>query len=143
MTVQPPPIYENLSDETGKPRLPWILFFNQIFNGDAGNTWTPNFVNLTTVGTPTITGIYYRLTKYLVYFSVLITPGTSTSATSGTTYIDNFPLTFSRDGVVFAVSGGLGDGPGHVVASQGRIYPPGWSAVTVPLSLIGISEANA
>lgn len=142
MALHAPPIYEKIADAEGKTPLPWVLFFNQMFDGDAGVNWTPTFQNLTTVGTPTITGRYYKLSKYLTYFSVLITPATSTTATAGTTYIDNFPLTFKKDGVVFAVSGGLGTASGHIVASTKRIYVPAWSAVTVPLTLVGIAEAS-
>lgn len=142
MTVQPPPIYEPLAQEDGKPRIPWTLFFNQIFDGDAGAEWNPTFQSLTEVGTPTITGRVYKLSKYISFFHVNITPATSTTATAGTTYIDNFPLQFSNDGACWAVTGGLGDGPGHIVASTNRIYVPSWSAVTVPLTIIGIGEAT-
>ncbi|NCC41693.1 MAG: hypothetical protein EOM21_20215 [Gammaproteobacteria bacterium] len=142
MSVQPPPIYEALADDQGKAKLAWTLFFSQMFDGDAGTDWSPLFTDLTTVGAPTITGRYYRLSKYLTFFRVLITPSTSTTSTAGTTYIGNFPLSFSNDGIVFAVSGGIGDGPGHIVAASNRIYVPGWSAVTVPLTVIGIGEAG-
>lgn len=140
MTQQPPPIYERLSGDDGKPNLAWTLFFQQQYDGDAGTVWTPNFVSLTTTGTPTITGRYYRLTKYWTLFSVVITPATDVSATAGTTYIDNYPLNFRGDGVVFAVTGNLGDGPGHIVSSNNRIYIPALSSVTVPITLIGMAE---
>lgn len=131
-----------LVGDDGKPRIPWMRFFDQMFSGDAGNAWTPTFQNLSTSGTPTITGGFYKISKYLTYFYVNITPATSTTATAGTTYIDNFPLQFTNDGACFAVTGGLGDGPGHVVASTNRIYVPSWSAVTVPLTITGIVEAG-
>lgn len=142
MTVTAPPIYEPVVGDDGKARIPWILFFNQIFKGDAGSAWPPTFVDLTEVGTPTIEGYYYKITDSLVFFHVNISPSTSTTSTAGTTYIDNFPLTFSNDGVCWAVSGGLGDGPGHIVASTNRIYVPAWTAVTVDLTVIGIGEAK-
>lgn len=142
MSLEPPPIYENIADQSGKASLAWILFFQNQFNGDAGTSWTPTFQNLTTTGTPTIRGKYFKLSKYLTYFSVNITPATDVSATAGTTYIDNFPLTINNDGVVFAVTGNLGDGPGHVVASNNRIYIPSLSAVTVPITLVGLMEAS-
>ena len=142
MTTQAPPIYEPVVEQDGKPRLPWILFFNQMFDGDPGKEWTPTFTDLTEVGTPTITGRYYKLTKYLTFFHVNITPDTSTTATAGTTYIDNYPLQFTNDSVNWAVTGGLGDGPGHIVSATNRIYTPGWSAVTVPLTIIGFGEAT-
>lgn len=142
MSIQPPPIYEKITGSDGKAPLPWILFFNQVFNGDSGTSWTPTFVSLTEVGTPTITGKYYKLSQYLAFFRVTIVPSTSTTATAGTTYIDNFPLTFSGDGICFAVRGGEGTNAGHIVSSTNRIYVPAWSAVTSQLSIIGICEAK-
>lgn len=141
--ITPPPTADQIVDQEGFINLSWASFMNNLYEGDTGATWTPTFTSLTTVGTPTITGRYYRLTRRLVYFAVAIVPATSTSATAGTTYIDNFPLTFSGDGIVFAVTGGLGDGPGHIVASSNRVYVPAWSAVTVPLTVIGICEVSS
>lgn len=142
MSVDPPPINEILTEQNGLPKLPWILFFNNVFEGDSGTEFVPTFQNLTIVGTPEITGRYYRLNQQFVYFTVEITPATSTSATAGTTYIDNFPLTFQADSACWALSGGVGDGPGHIVSSTNRIYVPSWAAVTVPLTVIGIGVAR-
>lgn len=138
--VQPPPIYENVSDDLGKFKVPWISFFNQVFIGDTGTSWSPSFTNLTEVGAPTITGRYYKISQSLCYFSVKIIPSTSTTATAGSTYINNFPLTANADGACFAVSGLLGGSAGQVDSSTNRIYPPGWTAVTVPLTIIGMVE---
>ncbi len=142
MSLEPPPILNPLVDEKGVATLPWILYFNQLFIGDAGASWTPTFTSLAITGTPTITGRYYKLSQALCYFSVTITPATDTTATAGTTYIDNFPLTASANGICFAVSGNLGTVSGMVVASNNRIYVPAWSAVTVPLTVVGMVEAN-
>lgn len=142
MSIQPPPIYEKLSGSDGKSTLPWILFFDQIFNGDSGIDWTPTFTNLTEVGGATIEGRYYRLSQYITFFRVKITPSTSTTSTAASTYIDNFPLTFSSDGFCVAVRGGEGSNAGHIVSSTNRIYTPAWTAVTVPLYVLGIGEAR-
>ena len=142
MSIQPPPIYEKIANDEGKTTLPWTLFFNQVFDGDAGTVWAPTFQNLSSVGTPTFEGRYYTISNYLTYFSVLITPATSVSATAGTTYIDNFPLNFAGDGVCFAVSGNLGATPGMINGTTNRVYIPGLSAVTVPVTIIGIGEAS-
>lgn len=142
MSMQAPPVIEKLSDENGLATLPWVLYFDQSYRGDAGTTWTPAFTSLATVGTPTITGRYYRLSRYLTAFFVVITPATSTTSVAGTTYINNFPLVFKGDGVCWSVSGGLGANAGHIVASTNRIYVPAWSAVTVPLTVIGFGEAT-
>jgi hypothetical protein len=143
-SVKPPPIYQPIiTDETGVAALPWVLFFNNIFTGDTGTNWTPQFTNLTVVGAaPTITGRYYKLSQALSFFRVKIVPGTNTSSTAGTTYINNFPLTMSADGVSFAVSGLLGGGTGMCDQASNLIYPPGWSAVTVPLTILGLVEAQ-
>jgi hypothetical protein len=142
MSNQPPPIQEQLTDDQQALTMPWILFFNQNFTGDLGTSWTPTFTSLTETGTPTITGRYYQISQALCYFNVTITPATDTTATAGTTYINNFPLTASSNGICFAVSGNLGSNSGMVVASNNRIYVPAWTAVTVPLTIIGIVEAN-
>lgn len=141
-TVKPPPIYEPLAENDGKPRLPWVLFFNSLFNGDTGTNWTPTFTNLTISGTPTITGRLYRIGQSLAYFSVLITPATNTSAVAGTTYINNFPLTLKKDGACLAVSGLLGSSAGMCDSATNRIYVPAWTTVTVPLTVVGFVEAS-
>lgn len=140
--VAPPPVRDYIVGPDGKTNLSWVLFFNNLYEGDTGATWTPTFTSLTTVGSPTITGKYFMLTRRIVCFFVRIVPGTNTSATAGTTYINNFPLTFASDGVNFAVSGNLGAGPGHIVSSNNRIYTPAWSAVTVPLTIVGFGEVT-
>lgn len=141
-SVRPPPTTQPMVDKDGVVTLPWLSHFFGSYQGDVGASWTPTFTSLTETGTPTITGRYYRISRRLVYFSVLIVPGTNTSAVAGTTYINNFPLTFTGDGIVFAVSGALGDGPGHIVASSNRIYVPAWTSVTVPLTVIGMGEVS-
>lgn len=141
MTTNPAPITNPVVDENGLPTLPWTLFFNQNFEGDAGTLWTPNFVSLTG-STTSITGIFYRLSQYLVYFSMTITPNGNTSSTAGTTYVDNFPLTFRNDGFNTVVSGTGGGGIGMNVRSNNRIYVPGWTNISVPLIIPGIVEAT-
>lgn len=141
--VKPPPIYENVADEEGKLKLAWVLFMNGIYTGDTGTTWTPTFTNLTVVGAaPTLTGKYYRIGKSLAYFNVKVVPGTNTSSTAGTTYISNFPLRLSADGACIAVSGLLGGGAGMCDQSSNNIYVPAWSAVTVPLTIVGLVETR-
>lgn len=140
--INPPPIYDYLIDQDGKANLSWILYFNSLYEGDTGTEWNPTFVSLTSVGSPTITGRYYRIGRRLCYFHVIVNPATSTTATATTTYIDNFPLTMAYDGLCFAVSGGSGTNAGHAIASTNRIYVPSWSAVTVPVHVIGMVEVR-
>jgi hypothetical protein len=139
---QPPPIYSPVVDETGVAELPWVLYFNQIFTGDTGTDWTPTFTSLTTVGTPTIKGSYYKIIQGIAYFRVDIVPATSTSSTAGTTFINNFPLVFKNNGVCFALSGLLGSNAGQCLAGTKQIYVPSWSAVTVPLTIVGMCEVQ-
>jgi len=139
--ITAPPIYQPLAEQNGTATLPWILFFNSLFKGDTGTAWTPLFTSLTITGTPTITGITYKLGS-LVYFRVKIVPATNTSSTAGTTYINNFPYTMHGDGACLAVSGLLGSNAGVCDQASNRIYVPAWSAVTVPLSIVGFVEAT-
>lgn len=140
--LSPPPIQEVLADNQGFPNVPWIMFFNNLYQGDTGTEWTPTFVSLTSVGSPTITGSYRYISRQLVFFSVRIVPGTSTSATAGTTYIDNFPLSMTQDGIVFAVSGNVGTASGMVNFASNRIYVPAWSVVTNPITIVGVAEVS-
>ena len=80
MSVEAPPVYQPLSENGQPAALPWILFFNSIYDGDSGTTWEPSFTGLTTTGTPTITGKYFRISGKLIYFNVVITPATNTSS---------------------------------------------------------------
>lgn len=125
--------------------LSWLLFFNQCFNGDAGTDWLPDFVNLAFTGAaPTIKGRYYQLSQYIAIFVITVTPssGGSITGTVGSTYIDNFPLQFQTDGPNFTVSGGQGGAVGQNVAANNRIFPCGFNAVTVPLTIVGIGPAQ-
>lgn len=139
MSLQPPPIQSPVVDSTGKPTLPWVLYFNQLFTGDGGNNWTPTFQSLTNGGAATIVGRYYKLSNALAFFAITVTGGTTT-ATAGTTYCDNFPLAPAFDGACLAVSGNLGSAAGMINASNNRIYVPTWTAVTVPVTVVGIIE---
>lgn len=142
MSVTPPPIYQPVADPTnGVASLPWILFFNGLFDGDLGTSWTPTFTNLTTTGAPTITGKYFKIGS-LVYFWVKIIPSTDTSSTAGTTYINNFPVVMKSDGINFAVSGLLGTNSGMCDQASNKIYVPMWTAITIPLTIIGLVEAS-
>lgn len=141
--ISPPPIYEPIiADKDGTTALPWILFFNQIYEGDTGTVWTPTFTGLGSTGTPTITGTYYKLTQNLTYFSVVVTPATDTTATSGATYIDNFPLTLRRDGACLAVNTAPSGAIGVCVSANNRIYVPTWTSVTIPVTILGLVEAR-
>ena len=140
MTTSPAPITQAVVDQTGLPTLPWTLFFNQNFTGDTGNNWDVNFIGLT--GNAEASGRYYRISQSLVYFTINIIPDGNTSAVSGTTYVDNFPLTFSGNGFNTVVSGDAGGAVGINRASDKRIYVPTWTDVSAPLTVIGLVEAT-
>jgi len=141
MTTNPAPITQPLADNNGLPTLPWTLFFNQTYNGDAGLDWTPTLTSLTG-STTSVTGRYYRLSQYLVFFRITITPNGNTSSTAGTTYASGFPLNFTADGFNTVVSGSGGGTIGMNRASDQRILFPGWSNVSVPLIILGMGEAT-
>jgi hypothetical protein len=142
MSVSPAPIQQQVLDENGLPTLPWTLFFNQNFEGDAGEEWQPSFTGLTISGTPAITGRFYRLSQYLVFFRIDIDPDTSTSATAGTTYVDNFPLDINSNGFCTVVSDTAGGGIGIVNTALNRIYVPAWTGITTLTTVLGICEAR-
>ena len=140
--LAPPPIQEPVTDQEGFPSVPWIMFFNSVFQGDYGTDWTPIFSNLTAVGTPTLTGNYKLISRQLVFFRVTVTPATSTTATAATTTIDNFPMTFTSNGIVVAVHSNTGTLSGMVNATDNKIYVPAWSAITTPVTIIGLAEVR-
>lgn len=142
-SINNPPIFTPVVENDGKSSIPWALFFNQLFEGDTGTAWTPTFQGLTVVTPPTISARYYRISRRICLFRVTLGTPTNTSATAGTTYIDNFPLTITNDGFCIAVSGNLGGNAGHVVASTNRIYVPAWTTVTVPLTIVGFCEVQS
>lgn len=141
MTTQPAPITQPVIDDNGLPTLPWTLFFNQNFQGDAGAEWTPTIQGLTGT-TSSVVGRYYRLSQYLVFFRITITPDGNTSSTAGTTNVDNFPLNFSFDGLNTVVSGSGGGAIGMNRASDNLILFPAWTNVSIPLTVLGMGEAT-
>lgn len=136
-----PPKTEPVVDKEKFMTLPWLIFQDQLADGDSGTTWTPTFIGLTEVGTATKTGIYYRISKKLVYYRIVITPGTNTSAVNGTTYCNNFPLTMSANGANITCSDFTAAVAGSV-SSNNRIYTATWSLITTPITIVGIAEAS-
>ncbi len=144
MSRNPAPLDQPIINEIGDLPPEWVLFFDGLFRGDSGNDWTPEFVGLTSSGTPTITGRYYQITSSLVYFRVTVTPATNTSSVAGTTYINNFPLSIFGSGACLAVAptSGVGVGLGVADAGSGRVFTPAWTTATVPITIIGLLEAR-
>lgn len=141
MSVSPAPITQSLIDNNGLPTLAWTLFFNQSFTGDAGTDWSPTITGLT--GTTTsVEGRFYKLSQYITFFRITITPNGNTSSVSGTTYVGDFPLTFTNDGFNTVVSGSAGGTIGMNRASDNRILLPAWTNVSVPLIILGIGETR-
>lgn len=136
-----PPKTEPLIDDDKFSTLNWLIFFEQLANGDLGTAWTPTFVGLTETGTATKTGKYYRISKTLVYYRIVITPATDTSAVNGTTYCDNFPLTMISDGANITCSG-FTAALGGTTYSNKRIYTATWTAITTPITIVGIVEVQ-
>lgn len=136
-----PPKTEPMVDDDKFGTLNWQIFFEQLASGDIGTTWTPTFVGLTEVGTATKTGKYYRISKNLAYYRIVITPGTSTSAVNGTTYCNNFPLQMISDGANISCSSFTASVAGSTYSDR-RIYTATWTALTTPITIIGLAEVQ-
>lgn len=135
-----PPRTEPMIDEDKFATLNWTAFFDSLAAGDAGTTWTPTFTGLTEVGgAATITGTYYRLSAKICFVKIVITPVTNTSATLGTTFCNNFPLTIRGANAVTTVSGFTASVAG---ANSTGIYAATWAAITTPVTITGIIEAS-
>lgn len=142
-TLTPPPLFHPLTDKNGSITMPWIIYFTGLSVGDQGTIWTPDFQSLTSVGTPTFSGVYYKIGSLLTYFTAVVTPATNTSATAGTTFIDNFPELISADGACFAVSGSTGSlVAGIAQGNSNRIFVPGWTTITVPVTVCGLIQST-
>ena len=134
MTISQAPIADKVLDDNGKLRPSWVEYFSQLNRGDIGTTWNPTIVNLTSVGTPVITGVYYQNDGF-TDFSVKIVPGTNTSSTLGSTTIA-VPFSVVVDKVV-EVTAGNTVAFGVIVSSSRTIFLPTWTTVTVPITISG------
>jgi hypothetical protein len=121
-------------DQSGKLTLPFTLFFTGLYTGDTGTTFSPTAVGLTSVGTPTIVGAYFKDGQFYDFY-IYIQPGTNTSSTSGTTYFE-LPFDVQQDGYCGAVTG-TNASMGAVIASSNRCYPPSWATITTPITIQG------
>jgi hypothetical protein len=94
-----------------------------------GATWTPAATGFDYAGsgTETITGTYCRVGQ-IVYFSITIAyTETKTSACTSGDYI-NAPITPSVPGTCAAVNSDFGIYGSGLVLTDGKIYPPAWTA---------------
>lgn len=134
MTATIAPIADKALDDNGKFRPTWIEYFSAVNRGDVGTTWNPTISNLTAVGTPTITGVYYQNGGF-TDFAVKIVPGTNTSSVLGTTTIA-LPFAVVADAAANVVSG-VNVAQAAINASAKLVYLPTWSVVTVPITITG------
>ena len=135
-----PPKTEVLIDEEKFPTLNWLAFFDLLADGDSGSVWVPTFVGLTEVGTAIKTGKYWRLTKNLAFFRITITASTSTAATAGVTYCDNFPLNITAQGMCATINSSTAQVSG--ITTDKKIYTSTWAATPNTITLIGIAEVS-
>lgn len=145
MSLDPPPLQQSILEKNGDINFLWSLFFNQSYQGDAGISWTPNIISLSSSGgSPAIVGWVYKISQYLAYFRVNVIPadGGNTSSVAGTTYIDNFPYVLTGDGVCANLSGHLGGSLGACEKATGKIWIPAWTTVGNPVTVVGIVEAS-
>jgi len=134
MTISLAPIADKVLDDNGKLRPSWVEYFSQLTRGDVGTTWNPTIENLTSTGTPTISGVYYQNLGF-TDFAVKIVPGTDTSSTAGSTKIV-LPFTVTADvpvGVVTSTNAAFGT----VSASTKTVFLPTWTAITTPITITG------
>lgn len=143
--IAPPPSYDNIiSANTGKVTPSWLVFFDQLFKGDQGQTWVPLFSGLTyTGGAPTVNGYYYQLSKKICKFNIVIVPssGNSTTMAAGG-YITNFPLTIVFDDCCFVCTNAPSVSAGVADASNNRILLPAWTTITSRITISGTLVAS-
>ena len=145
MTLEAPPTQQPLVDQGGGTNMLWLLFFNGLFNGDAGVAWTPLISGLTNTGAvPVTAGRVYKLNNYLTMFRLTIVPsnGGTTTSVAGTTYVNNFPYIMSGDGLCGSVANKLGGSLGMCEQATNKIWLPSWTTVGAAVSIIGLVEAS-
>lgn len=130
--LNPPPIQQPILESTGLLTLQWILFLNALYDGDTGTAFTPVDTSLGSIGTPTLTGVYYRDGQFIDFY-IYIVPATSTTSTAGTTYFD-LPFDVKQDDACLA-AGNLGAAVGMVTSSNNRVYPPAWAGAAYPITI--------
>ena len=149
MSQNPPPLLQPIitkpdGSAAGGLSLLWALFFNQIFQGDAGVKWTPTIQNLgTSNAAPTTTGQVYKISQYLTYFRFTIIPaqGGTTTSTVQKTYVDNFPYVMSGNGICGSVASQEGGSLGMCEKATGKIWLPAWNT-SADVTIIGMVEAS-
>ena len=100
--INPAPIQDSSIELDGRILQPWSEWFRNIERilGRKNNeivSFTPTFSGLTTTGTTTLNGSYYRF-NCMVFFEITIATTGTTSSTSGTTYISNLPFIAEKNG---------------------------------------------
>lgn len=129
------PATDKVLDSAGKMALRWLLFLQNLLNGDPGTAFSPRIVGLNnTGGAPTVTGVYYENGGFIDFY-IRITPITNTSSVSGTTYVE-LPFQPTSDCPCFATTSN-NTALGGVVASTARAYTPTWSNITDPVTVSG------
>lgn len=131
------PVSDRILDFAGKVTMRWLLFFQELIDGDPGQRWAPNIVGLSNSGgAPTITGVYYQNSGFIDFY-VRIVPagGGNTSATAGSTYVE-LPFQPTSDCACFATTGNNGSA-GGIVSGNKRAYPPSWTNLTDPVTISG------
>ncbi len=134
MTLAIAPIADKALDDTGKFRPSWVVYFSDLNRGDVGTSWNPTITNLTSVGTPTITGVYYQ-NQGFTDFAVKIVPGTNTSSVLGSTTIA-LPFSVTADTSASVITG-TSVAFGAVNASSKTIFLPTWTLITAPITITG------
>lgn len=134
MSITEAPISDNVVDEAKKARPTWVEFFASLTRGDVGTTWSPSISNLASVGTPTISGVYYQNSGFTDWV-VKIVPSTNTSSTLGLTFI-TLPFNVTADQPLFATYGTTVAG-GIVNSAAKQAYLPSWAAITTPITISG------
>lgn len=129
------PTTERVLDNAGKMALRWVLFLQDLLNGDPGVAFAPDIQNLSnTGGAPAITGVYYENGGFIDFY-IRITPVTNTTSTAGTTYIQ-LPFQPSSDCPCFSTTGNSSAISG-IIASSARAYLPSWSNIPDPVTISG------
>jgi len=132
--IQEAPIAGKVVDQNDKCTPVWTEYFASITQGDVGTGWSPVFTNLTTVGTPTITGVYYENQGFTDFY-IKIVPGTNTSSVIGSTFVP-LPFAVTADTIAGVVTGQSG-GVGVVNAASQTVYTPSWTNVPSPVTISG------
>jgi len=117
-------------------------FVNDYLAGEP-QVFTPVFTNLTTAGSVTTKGWYYRVGSIVKFYVTITTSGGGTSQSNAGVTTMNLPITaaFIDAGSVSDSTANIYIGGATLSSSTQKMYPPSWGPTSNTIVLTGLYTA--